>query len=73
MSAQRRQRVEGDAATIMGIVLIVIGHWAGRGGAGAWLPMWPVSEIGLGLLTTGLFRNLAKAMGRRSDSYASPS
>jgi hypothetical protein len=56
MSAQRRQRVEGDdAATIMGIALIVIGHRAAAQGSGAWLRTWPVTEIELGLFTTGLF------------------
>ena len=32
--AQRRQRVEGDVATLMGIALIVIGHWAAAQGSG---------------------------------------
>jgi hypothetical protein len=27
-----------------------------RRGVGAWLRTWPVTEIGLGLFTTGLFR-----------------
>jgi hypothetical protein len=39
----------------MGIALLVIGHRAAAQGSGGMAGTWPVTEIGLGLFTTGLF------------------
>ena len=52
-------------STVTGVALIVLGHWAAAQGSGAWLRTWPVTEIGLGLFTTGLFGVLFHYVGQR--------
>lgn len=41
-------------ATVVGIAVLVLAHWADAHAAGGWLTDLPVTDIGSALFTTGL-------------------
>jgi hypothetical protein len=52
-------------STAIGAASVFLAHWATAQPGWAWVQSWPVNDVGLALLTTGLFGVLFQYVGQR--------